>query len=155
MRAIIPSGLLFVGVGFLGPLVHWASWPPNNTSPSANFIYDVTLLSWPMQPLAVMEVSMGGHFALAIAVATNVLLFAVLGALAGILSKKKGLLFALYIVVCAITVLFALWAFGTPLSYSNVSALVSVALLYALLFFAVFKLRQGSRSQTTDETLAS
>jgi len=140
MRTIIWSILIFVASSFAGPLVRWATWPPKATGGFADFMYDLVLLLWPTQPLTVVEASAGTFAAIVLSVGANALLFGVVGALAGILGSKRAALLALYMAACAMLIAFALWGFGFPMTYSNAGALVAVAFLYALLFFAVFRL---------------
>jgi len=93
-------------VGLLGPLVRFAAWPPSKFNTSAagsigNFLYDFVLLLWPTQPVAAVEVNVGSLRAAAMAITANLLAFAILGALVGIIGGTRARVFVSYMAVCA------------------------------------------------------
>lgn len=128
---ILRSATIFALVGLIGPLVRWATWPPSPTSAGSfgNFLYDLVLLLWLTQPLAVLEASMSPLAAVAVSVAANVLLFAAVGMLAGALARSAIQLSSVYLAVCVIVVLIGVWSVGSSFSWLNISALV-VALVF-------------------------
>lgn len=149
IRVLALSTLLFVASALVGPLIRWATWPPSKFMngpllPIGDFVYDLVLLLWPAQPFAVIEVNTGSLVAVAVAVGANILLFGLVGVLAGVLAKWRLGLLALYVLVCALVLLLALWGAGFSIAYLNVIALVVALLLYAAPFWAVARLRKQS-----------
>jgi hypothetical protein len=140
MRTTGFSVLIFMAASLVGPLVRWVTWPPGTSSSTADFLYSLVLLLWPAQPVSVIEASTGTLIAIATSVGANVLLFGVLGALAGVLAGKGPALVVLYAGALALLVALTVWAFGLSFTYSAVLALIAAAALYALPFFAVFRL---------------
>jgi hypothetical protein len=131
--------LLFGLMAFVGPFVRWMTWPPSafeqGTSIAlSGFISDLVFLLWPTQALAVIEVNTGPVIAAVVAVGANVMLFAVVGVLAGILVNTRLGLPALYLAVGLLLALFALWGAGFSVAYLNVVALAVAVLLYAVPF---------------------
>lgn len=145
MRALAVSTLIFVASALAGPLIRLAAWPPSKVEqglilPVRDFIYDLVLLLWPTQPLAVIEVSIGSLLAIAVSVGANVLLFAAAGVVAGISARHPRRLLALYLVVCIMVLILALWSAGFSFAYVNIIALLVAFFLYAVPFWAVFRL---------------
>lgn len=137
--------LLFGLMAFVGPFVRWMTWPPSafarETSIAVSrFVSDLVFLLWPTQSLAVIEVNAGLIIAAVVAVGTNVLLFLVVGALAGILVKTSLGLPMLYLAVGLLLALFAMWGAGFSIAYLNVVALAVALLLYAVPFVLTARL---------------
>jgi hypothetical protein len=103
------------------------------------------LLLWPTQPLAVVEASVGSVAAIAISVTANILLFGVIGMLAGVLAKTAIQLGSVYLAVCVMIILLGLWSVGFGFSYLNVIALVVALVLYAVPFAVVWRLSADRR----------
>jgi hypothetical protein len=133
---------IFALAGLVGPLLRWATWPPSPPSAGwlGNFVYDLVLLLWPTQPLAVMEASVGTLAGAAISVTANILLFVVIGMLAGALAKTAVRLSLVYLVVCVMIVLVFVWSVGFNFSYLNVIALVVALALYVVPFALIWRL---------------
>jgi hypothetical protein len=133
-KRIAITTLLFALTGLFGPLLRWATWPPAKLE-SSTFVSDLVLLIWPTQPLAVIEASAGPALAALAAVGVNVLLFAVLGLLAGVLAERRNGLLLLYLGVGVLVALFALWSAGFSFAYLNALVLVVGLLMYAIPFY--------------------
>jgi len=138
---IFRSVTIFALVGLIGPLLRWATWPllPTSAGSFGNFLYDLVLLLWPTQPLAVVETSMSPLAAIAISVAANVLLFTIVGMLAGALARSVIQLSSVYLAVCVIIVLVGVWSVGLSFSYLNIIALVVALGFYAVPFGLVWR----------------
>jgi hypothetical protein len=120
------SGMIFLVSALVGPLLRAVTWPPSLT-PAQNFIYDLVLLIWPAQPFAAMESSIGRIMALGYAVAANVVLFGIVGVLAGLFCRQPVWLFAIY-------------AFALAVAF----------LLYAVPFFLVYRFYRPARLTPAD-----
>lgn len=137
--------LTFASASLVGPAIRWATWPLTNFDLHASnalnsFVSDVLLLMWPTQPLAVIEENTGSLFAAAIAVGANVLLFSILGVLAGGVARHRIGLILLYALVGLLIVFFALWGAGFSFAYLNVPALAIGLLWYAIPFVVTSRL---------------
>ena len=148
MRTLAVSTLIFVASALAGPLIRLAAWPPSKMQQGSilsirDFVYDLVLLLWPTQPLAVIEVNTGTLLAVTVSVGANILLFAVAGMVAGISARQPLRLLALYLVVCVMVLILALWSAGFSLADINIIALSVAFLLYAVPFWAVFRLTAG------------
>ena len=146
MRAIVLSTLVFVAGALVGPLLRLATWPPSKFMegallPIGDFIYYLVLLLWPAQLLAVIEVSTGRVVAGVVAVRVNILLFSLVGVVAGILAKWRLALLALYLFTCVMVLCFAVWAVGS-LADTNIYSLMVALLLYAIPFWVITRLNK-------------
>jgi len=145
MRGLAISTLIFGATAFVGPLIRWMTWPPSkfeqgSSTSIGNFVYDLVFLLWPTQPLAVIDVNTGPLVAGVVAVGANVLLFGFVGLVVGSVAKHAPGLLALYVLVCALVLLLALWGAGFSVAYLNIFALVAALLLYAVPFWATARL---------------
>lgn len=136
---LMSTVLLFGLMAFVGPFVRWVTWPPSafgrgTSTALSSFVSDLVFLLWPTQSLAVIEVNTGPAIAAVVAVGANVLLFVVVGVLAGVLVKTRLGLPTLYLAVGLLLALFALWGAGFSVAYFNVVALAVALLLYAVPF---------------------
>jgi len=149
MRIVSQSLVIFALSGLAGPLLRWATWPPSPTSkgPLGNLVYDLVLLLWPTQPLAVLEASMGSPAAIALSVTANVVLFGVIGILAGALARNVIGLSSVYVAVCVLVLVVVFWSVGVTLSYLNLIALVVALVLYAVPFILVSQLPRTRKPQ--------
>lgn len=152
MRYILTTVAVFAAWALAGPLLRLATWPPDSprsggSESDSNFLYDLVLLLWPTQPLAVMEASVGTVMGVAIAVLANVILFAVLGILIGATAKYRSWILAMYVGVAALLVLLAFFAAGFSASHVSFGALIAAILLYALPFTATTYLLHGGVTQ--------
>lgn len=142
MNGTLRSTIVFAGAGLVGPLFRFAAWPPSQfdvllPKSVSNFLYDFVLLLWPTQPMAAVEVNIGRTAAAALAVATNLLLFAALGVAVGTLARTRARLITGYAIVCGLIFYFDLWGAGFSFAYLNVFALAVALLLYAVPFWVV------------------
>jgi len=110
-----------------------------------DLVYDLALLIWPTQPLAVVEVSTGPFIAIALSVGANVLLFGVAGVIVGIIARQPVPVIVSYLVTCAFVLVLALWSAGFSLQYLNAIALIVAFILYAVPFLAVLWLNRSSK----------
>ena len=143
MRTVAGSILIFVASGLVGPLLRWATWPPSHAPQGSgfsfdDFVYDLVLLLWPTQPLAVMEVTMGSFAAVTLSVGANALFFGIVGALAAVIARQPRKLLGLYLAACLVVFLLAFWSAGFSVAFLNVGALAVGFLLYAVPFLVVF-----------------
>jgi hypothetical protein len=144
VNRILKSTVVFAGVGLLGPLVRFATWPPSRfdslvPKSISNFLNDFVVLLWPTQPMAVVEVNIGKVAAAALAIGANLLLFAALGATVGTFGRTRTRLIGGYVVVCGLVFYFDLWEAGFSFAYLNLFALAVALLLYAVPFRVVMR----------------
>jgi hypothetical protein len=133
--------LVFVVMALVGPLIRLLTWPSSRvggvlSEGVGTFIYELVLLLWPTQPLAVMEVTIGQVAAIGLAIGANVALFALLG-LATVAALRRDLLKVMYIAVCVVVVICAVWWAGFSVSEVHWFAVVSALALYAVPFALV------------------
>lgn len=140
MKTSSGSTLVFLACGLAGPLLRWATWPPKPASPGGDFVYDLVLLLWPTQPLAVMEATIGPVAAIALSIGANVVLFGLAGIVAAAVANRVSRLIAFYILVCLGVLFFALWIAGFSAALVNWGAVVIALVLYALPFVAVSRI---------------
>ena len=136
MSTLSFAGLLFAVAGLAGPALRLVTWPPSRPE---GFVYDLVLYLWPTQPLAVIEATSGKLLALLLSVGGNVLLFTVVGLLAGAAAKHPLTVLALYAAWSAVLLLVGLWGAGFEKGYLSVYPLAVALLLYALPFWIVFR----------------
>lgn len=138
---------IFTAAAFVGPLIRFIVWPPSRIGEIASFrvdrfIYDLIFLLWPTQSLAVMEVNVGTPMAITVAIGSNILLYATTGIVAGLVSGRRIALLTIYLLVCVLVTLFALWGAGSDLAFVNVIALALALVFYAIPFWVVTGLGQ-------------
>jgi hypothetical protein len=146
MKASSAPILIFLACGLAGPILRWATWPPTSTSSgssSADFVYELVLLLWPTQPLAVLEAVIGSFAAITLSVGANMLVFGSVGLLASAISQHKSRLISLYVVICLGLALFAFWVAGYSAEFVHLGALVTALVLYALPFMAAAALARN------------
>jgi hypothetical protein len=142
LRRVTYSTLVLGGAGLAGPLIRWITWPPSEFEHRTSyelgyFVAGLVLLLWPAQPLATVEASLGEFIAGVIAVVTNVLLFAILGGVIGLLSWRSRNVAWTYVTVSACVLLFALWGSGWSLTFLNWPALLTALFLYGIPFYVI------------------
>jgi hypothetical protein len=131
MRRVARPVLIFSVAALVGPLLRLVTWPPSQfmDAPGVfDFLYQLILLLWPAQPIAVIEVNTGPVIAAATAVGANVLLFAVVGVIVGALGSRRVALLVIFIGVSFAVV----WASGSPAEI-NLASLTVAIVLYAVL----------------------
>ena len=151
-RSVAITSAVFALWALAGPLLRLATWPPTLPTPGSSesggdFVYDLVLLLWPTQPLAVVEASVGTTMGVAIAVLANVVLLAVLGALIGTTAKQRLLLIGAYACFAVLVAFLAFFGAGFSPSHVNVGALIVALLLYVIPFFATGRLTRESKAK--------
>ena len=128
-------------------MLRWLTWPPGPSSAGAlsDLTYDLVLLIWPTQPLAVIEASAGTNLAILFSVLANIAVFALLGLLAGALAKTAIQLSSVYLAVCVMIIVMAVWSIGLGFSYVDMIALVVALVLYAVPFALVWQFSRSKR----------
>ena len=136
---ILKYVVVFSAAGLFGPVIRFMIWSPSALMKEARiiygFIYDLLFLLWPMQALAVMEVSIGRTKAAVLAISANVLLFGIIGLLIAVLAQLRVRTIYIYVALCLLVVWWALWGAGFSLTHFNVYALVVALLFYAVPFY--------------------
>lgn len=135
------STLVFAITGLIGPLLRLLTWPPGQFTDRfgetvASFVYDLVLLIWPTQPLAVMEASIGALAGVTVAIFGNVMLLGLLGLVVASFVTDKGLVFPFVATMIAIF-LFALWMSGFSMAGVTLIAYVCAVCIYAIPFWLV------------------
>jgi hypothetical protein len=158
MRTVLWPAAIFLVTGLTGPFIRWVvPVTPTHTEVGASlgdFVYNLVLLLWPAQALAVIEVNTGRLAAGIVAVGTNLVLFAVVGVVSGICARKPLALLSIYLVVCMMVVALAVWAFGRPFTSTEIGALACSVILYAIPFLTVFRLHRTSSPSSTASALS-
>jgi hypothetical protein len=132
------SGALaaFIVVGLLGPLIRLLTWPPAGTgSAQEDFIYDIVLLLWPAQPVALGAAGTAGWVSVIMAASLNVLAFGCVGVTAIALGARRLALLLTYAFTCGLIYSWAvLWGLKTNGSYLSRLAIVIALAAYAVPF---------------------
>ena len=139
MRHINLPVLIFSAASQVGPLLCLATQPSTwlEKSPAFyDFLYQLILLLWPTWPIAVIEVNTGRVIAGLIAASANALLFALLGAIVGLLSHRRFATLAIFVSVCFVVAWYSGLTSG-GLSGINGYSLALALFIYAALFLAV------------------
>jgi hypothetical protein len=150
-RCVLITGAVFALWALAGPLLRLATWPPSLPKPAGSesggdFLYDLLLLLWPTQPLAVIEASVGTVMGVVIAILANVVLFAVIGMLIGTTATHRPRLIAMYVGVAALLTLLASFAAGFSASHVSVGALIVAILLYMIPFIVTMRIVRERRA---------
>jgi hypothetical protein len=132
------SVCVFVVASLFGPLIRlltpYANFDGSVSDRISRFVYDLVLLLWPAQPVAVMEASIGRLAATMLALGANVLLFGVIGFVVG-MSPKRGVWVASYVSTCVLVLWVGLWGDGFSVAHFNWFAFVVALTLYAVPFW--------------------
>jgi hypothetical protein len=139
MQKIRVSVLVFSVAGLVGPLTRlmtWSAFSPGNAA--YDFFYDLVFLVWPTLPLSVVEVNVGRLWGALLSIASNSLLYSVLGLIVGIGAKRLTHIVVTYILTCFLVVSWATWGAGFDLAFLNICALSVALLLYAIPFCLTF-----------------
>jgi len=134
MSRILKSLLVFTGAGLLGPLIWNVVQHPSRVE---NFVSDLVFLLWPTQPLGVIETNVGAPKAVAVTIGANLILFAVIGLIVGLLARTRVRLVFAYVVVCLLLFMWAFWGAGFSFAHLGVLALALALLVYAIPFWVV------------------
>jgi hypothetical protein len=144
---------LFLLAALVGPALALLGWlcssllgPAGVLSTIGAFLSDLVLLLWPFQVLGVAEASLGSTLAISVAVAANLMLFAVLGVGAWSIAKKPAMMLVLYFLVIATVFWGSLWGAGYQLRFVSWSGFTAAALFYAGLF-AVASRKRSPRAR--------
>jgi hypothetical protein len=130
----VKSLLVFTGAGLLGPLVWNVVRHPSRVE---SFISDLVFLLWPTQPMGVIETNVGAPRALAVTIGANLVLFAIMGLIVGLLAKTRGRLVVAYVVVSLLLFVWAFWGAGFSFAHLGVLALAVALFVYAIPFWVV------------------
>jgi hypothetical protein len=98
-------------------------------------IYDLILLIWPGQVLAVMEASLGQFLAITLAVTANLLLFISLGLVRYRFRDSPKLSVLLWVLISALVGTIAAWSSGFDINYFNISSLALASAGYGMLIW--------------------
>ena len=151
MSRTVKSLLVFTGAGLLGPLVWSVVRHPSRVE---SFISDLVFLLWPTQPMGVIETNVGAPRALAVTIGGNLVLFAIIGLIVGLLAKTRGRLVVAYVVVSLLLFMWAFWGAGFSFAHLGVLALAVALLVYAIPFWVVMPSsampKSGDRNPGTD-----
>lgn len=134
MSRTLKSLLVFTGVGLLGPLVWNVVRHPSRIE---SFIGDLVFLLWPTQPIGVIETNVGVPRALAITIGANLVLFAIIGVIVGLVAKTRGRLVLAYVAISLLLFVWAFWGAGFSFAHLGVLALAVALLVYAIPFWVV------------------
>jgi len=134
MSRTLKSLLVFAGAGLLGPLVWNMVRHPSRIE---GFISDLVFLLWPTQPMGVIETNVGAPKALTFTIGANLVLFAIIRVIVGLLARTRGRLVLAYVVVCLLLFVWAFWGAGFSLAHLRVLALAVALLVYAIPFWVV------------------
>jgi hypothetical protein len=102
-----------------------------------NFVSDFVFLLWPTQSLGVIETNVGARAALAITIGTNLILFAGIGVIVGLIARTRGRLVVAYAAFCLLLCVWAFWGAGFSFAHMGGRALAVALLVYAIPFWAV------------------
>jgi uncharacterized YccA/Bax inhibitor family protein len=86
-----------------------------------------------------MEVSVGTPIAVAVAIGSNVLLYALAGVAVGLVAQRRLVVVAIYSLICVLVASFGLWGAGNGLEFVNAMALLLALVFYAIPFWGVAK----------------
>ncbi|HZW94988.1 MAG TPA: hypothetical protein VFF64_18715 [Candidatus Eremiobacteraceae bacterium] len=134
MSRTLKSLLVFAGAGLLGPLVWNMVRHPSRIE---GFISDLVFLLWPTQPMGVIETNVGAPKALTFTIGANLVLFAIIRVIVGLLARTRGRLVLAYVVVCLLLFVWAFWGAGFSFAHLGVLALAVALLVYAIPFWVV------------------
>jgi len=122
---------IFSLFSLLGPVMQHVSLPVFLTLHRE----DVAVMFWPAIALSSGGGANNSHD-LWMCVAVNMVLFAILGLVVGVLGKRTGFVVTVYAFACALLTLEEAWGSGFSLAYFSWSVLVLACLLYWLPFWA-------------------
>lgn len=143
MSRTLKSLLVFAGAGLLGPLIWNVVRHPSRME---GFISDLVFLLWPAQPMGVIETNVGAPAALAVAIGANLILFAIMGVIVGLVARTRVRLAVAYGVVCLLLFVWAFWGAGFSFAHLGVLALAVGLLVYAIPFWVVMPTSEMLRS---------
>ena len=132
-RRVLLSVVAFGLFALAGPIIR-ALFPP--ALPPANsrqHITDLVLLVWPTSFLGV-GLPVNGRLTLT---AYNVIFFAVLGLVLGVIARRRWVVLVAYLATCLLLAAIEAWGAGYALAYFSWSALAAAFFLYALPFWAI------------------
>lgn len=139
MKRALKTVIVFSATGLLGPLILGIAYIFSMSDSIYDFINDLLFSFWPSQMLAVTEINIGTVNAVILASSVNVLLFATLGLIVTVFSKKIRHLIGIYLLVCVGVFIWTLWGAGFNFKYLNGYALLVAFSLYSIPFCIVGK----------------
>ena len=129
------SVIAFSLFSLAGPLLRLVFPPALAPGRFSSVVNDVILYIW---PAAVLGVGQGPSWQTTAALTVfNLLFFAVMGFLVGILAWRAWVSVVLYIMVCTALICIEVWAFNSEFGFLSWCALFVVFLLYAIPFAIV------------------
>ena len=140
LRVVVVSAAM----GLIGPLLRFSTWPPSafeevTSASTAQFVYDLVFYLWPAQPLASYESIIGPVMTGVLSIGGNVLFFACLGTLVGVLARSQAGSVLAYTGTFGVVGLMATWTSGFSLSHVNYLALLTALFSYGILVWLVKK----------------
>jgi len=134
-RRILVSLIAFSVFSLIGPLIRLIFPPVPLAGRFDSIVNDVVLYIWPTTVLGIGQgIGWQTHVAL---VAYNLLFFAVVGLLIGLVVSRAWVAVMLYFVTCVLLILIEGWAFRSSFGFLSWCALVIAFLLYAIPFGTV------------------
>jgi hypothetical protein len=134
-RRVLVVAALFACAALVGPALHWTALALQSSSPvTPAVVQGIVFVLWPTQPLAVVEATMGRLWAGMFAVLANVLVFSLVGFLAGTAASRRRTLLSLFVVVLALGVSYSLFWAGFDWRYVSWPGMACGLLLQLLLF---------------------
>jgi hypothetical protein len=148
IRLVMCAAVAFACTGLVGPGLRMVSWPPSTSEATAvgtltYFLYFVTLFLWPALPIVTFVPNIATPVATGLAVAVNVLLFAVTGILvgAGGLASRPLVLGICWVAAIVLLLGMPLAWFPSGLDFLSASGLVGALVVYAFPCWMVWKRR--------------
>ena len=145
MRRTLTSTVLFLCLGFLGPVLRLLTWPPSALEARfservVGFVNDLVILLWPS---ILMGDGEGGVKVLVILAGINLLFFVILGSIIGLICNTRRRLLAAYFVLCVLITWLEFWSAGFSRAYLSWGALFVAVILYAIPFVTISRYLDG------------
>jgi len=148
MKPLFLPWLVFTCGAFVGPSLVPIMLSFPTFSSANNLIADVVLFLWPMQPIAVMEASIGTFWAVFIAVSANVLVFAILGIIVVLSTHRKTAFLAGSGTLFFLIIWFGYWLAGSDVTHIKIRPVATAVGLYGALLYLTYCLATKPRNDT-------
>ena len=146
VRRLAATVGIFMLAGLMGPVLQWISRPLISMDLSGEggawlkllvlFIVRCTWMVWPTWPFGVIEYSVGALVAIIVVVGGNVLLFGLMGLVAGLVSRWTLALIVVYLMVAGLLCWWHLIGRGLGQEGFSIWQIDPPSLLTALAFYA-------------------
>lgn len=140
----IAIAIAFAFGGLVGPLAQWARLE-SGVVPNRS-VWSFVQATWPTQLIGALEDSIGRTVALSVAVASNVLLWSLIGCVAGVLAPRRGGVLA----TCAVTISLSLyWVYrmaGSNVGSVGLGGVVAASLVEGAFFILANRLEPRARA---------